>query len=210
MERMVILADGPVLTKSDLPARLLQDVESRFPTTHPRPQSAPHAGALAAGPQASSQGDPPSQPNQGAPLGQAAPLAQRDGGQKDPDYGASDFADQDKTDDDSRGPDFSNISKVLNPYNVDEPDSQIFALDENIPSGHLVEVKLDPELATLVEPILRFPESGVDLSSVINRFEDRLIRSALKANNGVKNHAAKALGLNRTTFLEKLKKKGIE
>ncbi|MDR2301562.1 MAG: sigma 54-interacting transcriptional regulator, partial [Deltaproteobacteria bacterium] len=28
MERMVILADGPVLTKSDLPARLLQDVES--------------------------------------------------------------------------------------------------------------------------------------------------------------------------------------
>ncbi|MDR2301344.1 MAG: hypothetical protein LBF38_04810 [Deltaproteobacteria bacterium] len=62
----------------------------------------------------------------------------------------------------------------------------------------------------MVEPILRFPESGVDLSSVINRFEDRLIRSALKANNGVKNHAAKALGLNRTTFLEKLKKKGIE
>ncbi|MDR2367698.1 MAG: hypothetical protein LBF58_06255 [Deltaproteobacteria bacterium] len=62
----------------------------------------------------------------------------------------------------------------------------------------------------MVEPILSFPESGVDLSSVVNRFEDRLIRAALAATNGVKNQAARALGLNRTTFLEKLKKKGIE
>jgi DNA-binding NtrC family response regulator len=55
---------------------------------------------------------------------------------------------------------------------------------------------------------MNFPAQGVDLSSLLGEFEDRLIRGALKASSGVKNQAAKALGLSRTTFLDKLKKRG--
>ena len=38
--------------------------------------------------------------------------------------------------------------------------------------------------------------------------EDRLIREALERSGGNKNRAAKILGLNRTTLVEKLRKKG--
>jgi hypothetical protein len=69
---------------------------------------------------------------------------------------------------------------------------------------------MDDEIVSLFEPLFSFPESGVDLVAALNKYEDRMIRAALAATKGVKNHAAKALGLNRTTFLEKLKKKGIE
>jgi transcriptional regulator with GAF, ATPase, and Fis domain len=207
MERMVILADGPVLTKSDLPVRLIQDVESRGPTP---PQAAPSQ------PLSPAQGSPASPacwaaPAPPLPVSPSGPLAQEDQGQPEPGPTPEEPGYPEPDDDQASGPDFSKLSQVLNLDPSEEPEAQITALEENSPAyGSLVEVKLDQELVCLVEPILRFPESGVDLSSVMNRFEDRLIRSALKANHGVKNHAAKALGLNRTTFLEKLKKKGIE
>jgi DNA-binding NtrC family response regulator len=52
------------------------------------------------------------------------------------------------------------------------------------------------------------PPEGVDLYKVLAEIEDRLIREALGRSGGNKNQAAKILGLNRTTLVEKLKKKG--
>jgi len=50
------------------------------------------------------------------------------------------------------------------------------------------------------------PENGLDLHSFINDIELNLINQALKHSAGVKSKAASLLGLNRTTFIEKLKK----
>jgi DNA-binding NtrC family response regulator len=52
------------------------------------------------------------------------------------------------------------------------------------------------------------PPEGVDLYKVLAELEDRLIREALGRSGGNKNQAAKILGLNRTTLVEKLRKKG--
>ncbi|MDA8082059.1 MAG: sigma-54 dependent transcriptional regulator [Nitrospiraceae bacterium] len=53
-------------------------------------------------------------------------------------------------------------------------------------------------------------DEGIDLNEVIDRIERGLILQALEKSGGVKKKAAELLGLNRTTLLEKLKKKGIE
>ena len=52
------------------------------------------------------------------------------------------------------------------------------------------------------------PPEGVDLYKVLADIEDRLIHEALERSGGNKNQAAKILGLNRTTLVEKLRKKG--
>jgi len=57
---------------------------------------------------------------------------------------------------------------------------------------------------------LEIPESGINLNSIIDNMEKNLIIKALEKTHGVKNKAAELLGLNRTTLLEKLKKKNIE
>jgi DNA-binding NtrC family response regulator len=53
-----------------------------------------------------------------------------------------------------------------------------------------------------------FPEDGVDLRAMVERFEASLIRKALDRSAGNKNRAAQLLRLNRTTLIEKLKKMG--
>jgi transcriptional regulator with GAF, ATPase, and Fis domain len=50
------------------------------------------------------------------------------------------------------------------------------------------------------------PKEGIDLHSFINDIERNLIKQALETSAGVKSKAAGLLGLNRTTFIEKLKK----
>ncbi|MGE5893169.1 MAG: sigma-54-dependent transcriptional regulator [bacterium] len=52
-------------------------------------------------------------------------------------------------------------------------------------------------------------EEGIDLNEVLDRFETHLILQALKLSGGVKSRASELLGLNRTTLVEKLKKKNI-
>jgi DNA-binding NtrC family response regulator len=54
------------------------------------------------------------------------------------------------------------------------------------------------------------PDEGLDFRDVVDRFESDLIRQALQQTQGNKNRAAQLLGLNRTTLLEKIKKKGLE
>ena len=53
------------------------------------------------------------------------------------------------------------------------------------------------------------PEEGIDFNAVISDLENKLLLQALERSNWVKNKAAKLLNLNRTTLVEKLKKKGL-
>ncbi|MFQ5454863.1 MAG: sigma-54-dependent transcriptional regulator [Nitrospirota bacterium] len=54
------------------------------------------------------------------------------------------------------------------------------------------------------------PDDGIDFTTVVDEFENRLIIQALEKAAGVKNKAAQLLKLNRTTLVEKIKKKKLE
>lgn len=54
------------------------------------------------------------------------------------------------------------------------------------------------------------PREGIDMNAFIDGIEKDLILQAMKKAGGVKKNAALLLGLNRTTLLDKLKKKGIQ
>jgi DNA-binding NtrC family response regulator len=56
------------------------------------------------------------------------------------------------------------------------------------------------------EPML--PVDGIDLRDAVEQFENALIRQALERTGWNKNRAATILQMNRTTLVEKLKKKG--
>lgn len=53
------------------------------------------------------------------------------------------------------------------------------------------------------------PVAGMDLSRTVEEFENRLILEALERTNWVKSKAARLLQINRTTLIEKLKKKSL-
>ncbi|HOM07629.1 MAG TPA: sigma-54 dependent transcriptional regulator [Syntrophales bacterium] len=51
-----------------------------------------------------------------------------------------------------------------------------------------------------------FPEEGIDLQDMVTAYERELIMKALERCGGVKNKAARMLGMKRTTLVEKLKR----
>jgi DNA-binding NtrC family response regulator len=55
-----------------------------------------------------------------------------------------------------------------------------------------------------------FPEQGVNFNELVDQFETRLITMALTRTGGNKKAAARLLNLNRTTLVEKIKKKDLE
>ncbi len=55
-----------------------------------------------------------------------------------------------------------------------------------------------------------FNGSGVHLVKELEQYENRLIAEALRKSNGVTSKAAQLLHLNRTTLVEKLKRKGLD
>jgi transcriptional regulator with GAF, ATPase, and Fis domain len=57
---------------------------------------------------------------------------------------------------------------------------------------------------------IAIPEVGIDMNAMLNTMERSLILKALEKTGWVKNRAAKLLGLNRTTLIEKMKKMEIE
>jgi len=56
---------------------------------------------------------------------------------------------------------------------------------------------------------LRLPPNGVDLNGFMQTIEDRLILQALSRTGGNKTLAAELLRLNRTTLIERMRKKGM-
>ena len=54
------------------------------------------------------------------------------------------------------------------------------------------------------------PDTGLDFNNIVRSFENKLILNALAKTKWNRNQAAKLLKLNRTTLLEKIKKKGLK
>ena len=59
-------------------------------------------------------------------------------------------------------------------------------------------------------PAPRVSDAGIEFNEVVGQLETDLILQALEQTHWNKNRAAGLLGLNRTTLLEKIKKKGLE
>ncbi|MBC7466536.1 MAG: sigma-54-dependent Fis family transcriptional regulator [Bdellovibrio sp.] len=57
---------------------------------------------------------------------------------------------------------------------------------------------------------IQIPEAGLDFNSAVDQFENALIMKALEKTGWNKNQAAILLRLNRTTLVEKMKKKGLK
>jgi DNA-binding NtrC family response regulator len=53
------------------------------------------------------------------------------------------------------------------------------------------------------------PEKGLDLFDTIELYQDSLVQQALKRTNGNKNQAARLLGMNRTTLVERIRRRGL-
>ena len=64
--------------------------------------------------------------------------------------------------------------------------------------------------ADYYESVVALPEDGMDLKLALSEIEDSLISQALRRTKGNKNQASKLLHMNRTTLIEKLKKKSIQ
>lgn len=56
---------------------------------------------------------------------------------------------------------------------------------------------------------IKIPEQGINLEALVNDFENKLILQAIEKAGGVKSRAAQLLQINRTTLVEKMKKKGL-
>ncbi len=64
-------------------------------------------------------------------------------------------------------------------------------------------------LETYGASAVSFSAEGLDFNAAVDNFEKDLILSALSKVNGVKKKAAEILNLNRTTLIEKMKRKGL-
>ncbi len=75
------------------------------------------------------------------------------------------------------------------------------------PAGHapLTAPRRPPRPSHSAMPEL--PADGTDLRAILEAVEDRMIAEALQRTGGNKNRAAELLGLNRTTLVEKLRRK---
>jgi DNA-binding NtrC family response regulator len=66
-----------------------------------------------------------------------------------------------------------------------------------------------PPIAAAPSEAARLPEGGLDLRAAVEAFENGLVLQALDRTGWNKNRAARLLGLNRTTLVEMLKRKGL-
>jgi len=75
---------------------------------------------------------------------------------------------------------------------------------KDLPIHHFKQIRLDRYVANV-----SLPDEGVDFNEAVNDFENELIIQALQKTDGNRNKAATLLNLNRTTLVEKLKRKGL-
>lgn len=68
----------------------------------------------------------------------------------------------------------------------------------------------DGRSTSVIEVPEMIPSEGLDFNALIDAYETKLIQAALSQTNGNKKAAAALLQLNRTTLVEKIKKKGLE
>lgn len=65
-------------------------------------------------------------------------------------------------------------------------------------------------LSTAPEPTALLPREGIDLRQAVDTLENRLLQEALDRTDWNKQHAARLLGINRTTLVEMLKRKRLQ
>ncbi len=70
-------------------------------------------------------------------------------------------------------------------------------------------LKASPVHVDSYKSLINLPDAGVDLKQLLSDIEDSLINQALDVTGGNKNQASKLLSMNRTTLIEKMKKKGF-
>jgi len=172
IERMVTLADGPLLTVEDLPDKLLAATDGR-----PIPDL---ALALAREPEETSE----------APESQAPALA----------YESEEIPAALKT---PAAPKMA--PEIPGPTASGLPATALDVAPEETPS----DLKNPAALKNPVPSVGDWSPEGVDFNALVSAYETALIEAALKAAGGVRNQAAKILGLNRTTLVEKMRKKGL-
>ncbi|MDR1608593.1 MAG: sigma-54 dependent transcriptional regulator [Deltaproteobacteria bacterium] len=153
LERMVILAEGNILTEEDLPPRLLEKARSQ--------KLVPKLATFL---EPAAESDATSEPD-------LEPESDQESSEEEPRLDFSFLADK---------PDLSDLDWT----------------------------NLAPELKEIIEPLVAFPDRPVDLPTLLAKYEDVLIGSALELSGGVKNEAARRLSINRTTLIEKLRKLG--
>lgn len=108
------------------------------------------------------------------------------------------------------------LMEHLWPGNIRELENMIERLVVLKQSG-IIEVSDLPErvvsspamLGSAGEPVIGFAEEGVSLSRELELLENRLIVGALRRANGITSKAAQLLQVNRTTLVEKMKRKGL-
>lgn len=66
-----------------------------------------------------------------------------------------------------------------------------------------------PSKSSQYDGLISLTQDGIDLKQTLSDIEDSLIVQALDMTSGNKNKASKLLNINRTTLIEKLKKKGM-
>ena len=86
----------------------------------------------------------------------------------------------------------------------------LFATGSHVTAADLPDRIRQAQAATSIvaaaEPL---PTTGIDLRAAVERYENDLIVKALEKTGRNKNQAARLLGLNRTTLVEMLKRKGL-
>jgi DNA-binding NtrC family response regulator len=107
------------------------------------------------------------------------------------------------------------------PGNIRELENLIERLVIMKGTGVLTMADLPPALRAPMRDVVRevptshsanmpeLPADGTDLRAILEAVEDRMIAEALERTGGNKNRAAELLGLNRTTLVEKLRRKRV-
>ncbi|MBC6415119.1 MAG: sigma-54-dependent Fis family transcriptional regulator [Bdellovibrionales bacterium] len=101
------------------------------------------------------------------------------------------------------------------PGNIRELENLIERLCVFKESGIIEECDLPDKYRTSkasVKPLssLEIPKEGLDFNSSVDAYENLILMEALKKTKWNKSQAASLLNLNRTTLLEKIKKKGLQ
>lgn len=76
---------------------------------------------------------------------------------------------------------------------------------KDFPVGYFKTIRPDRFVANVA-----LPDDGIDFNQAVSEFENELILQALHRTSGNKNRAASLLKLNRTTLVEKLKRKNLQ
>ena len=97
------------------------------------------------------------------------------------------------------------------PGNIRELENLIERIITLKQEGYIQPSDLPDKLTKTQERRLLFqfqlPEEGANFSELVSEFESQLLEQALLRTNGVKNRAAQLLKMNRTTLVEKLKRR---